>query len=239
MPSSPNVMTTSGCSSRRIAATRSTSASNGSVLQPVVGVPQPLVAVRGPAQRDPRPAILVFPDRAEGLARGERRIGDHAGLAARGVDEDEPEARIVRVQRDGARARRTCRRRDGRRPRRAATSLLSSSRASNPTVRPGREATAFTAITTPGMNERPVDGVVTDRERLPLPTEDDLLVRHRSREPHRVDADALDVAAARAGDALRSPARARHPLRARPPSVARSPSPFPRARPACRDGDAR
>ena len=27
------------------------------------------------------------------------------------------------------------------------------SRASNPTVRPGREATAFTAITTPGMNE--------------------------------------------------------------------------------------
>ena len=122
------------------------------VGQPVVGVAQPFVAIGAPAQGDPRPAILLLTDRAERLARGERRIGDHAGLTARGMDEDEPERRILRVQRDGS--RHTERVVVGMGEDRGEPRAHScSSRASNPTVRPGRDATAFTAITTPGMNE--------------------------------------------------------------------------------------
>ena len=54
------------------------------------------------------------------------------------------------------RAARTCRRRDGRRRRRGGGSpqpFPPSRRASRPTVRPGRDRTAFTAVSTPGMND--------------------------------------------------------------------------------------
>src|SRR5215211_3192947 len=42
----------------------------------------------------------------------------------------------------------------------------------------------------------PIGRVVPDREGLPLPAEDDLLVRHQPGQPHRVHADPLDVAPA-------------------------------------------
>ena len=69
------------------------------------------------------------------------------------MHEDEPERRILRVQRDGpAHTERVVvgMGEDRGEPR---APPYPPSRASNPSVRPGREATAFTAITTPGMNE--------------------------------------------------------------------------------------
>ena len=171
------------------------------VGQPVIGVAQPFVAIGAPAQGDPRPAILLFPDRAERLARGERRIGDHAGLTARGMDEDEPERRILRVQRDGSRHTERVvvgMGEDRGEPR----AHPCPSRASNPTREARTRSDGLHRHHDPRHERRPVGGVVTDRERLPLAAQDDLLMRHRSREPHRVDADALDVAAACAAHPL-------------------------------------
>src|SRR6185503_1495150 len=48
----------------------------------------------------------------------------------------------------------------------------------------------------PRHERGPIGRVVPDRERLSLPAEDDLLVRHQPGQPHRVHADPLDVAPA-------------------------------------------
>jgi hypothetical protein len=70
-----------------------------------VRVPQELVPVGSPAERDPRSTVLALADPAEVGPRGEGRVRDHAALAARGVHQREPEARLVGVKRDGAGAR--------------------------------------------------------------------------------------------------------------------------------------
>ena len=57
-------------------------------------------------------------------------------------------------------------------------------------VTPGRSATAFTASSTPGMNDVAVVGVVADREGLPGGAEEHLLVGDQAPQAHRVDADA-------------------------------------------------
>ncbi len=67
-----------------------------------VRVPEPLVAVRLAPERDPRPAIFLLAHDAEGLPRGAAPLRDLPGGAVRRVDQDEPERRIVGVQRDGA-----------------------------------------------------------------------------------------------------------------------------------------
>ena len=192
------------------------------VGQPVVGVAQPFVAIRAPAQGDPRPAVLLLPNRAEGLARGERRIGDHAGLAARGVDRG----------RTGTSGSSACSATVPAHAERVVVGMGEDrgeprahscpSRASRPDREARPRSDGLDRHHDPGHERRPVGGVVTDRERLPLAAEDDLLVRHQTREPHRVDADAVDVAAACAAHALvaglavrRRAACRRHPPRGR------------------------
>ena len=102
----------------------------------------------------------------------------------------------------------------------------SPSNASSPTVTPGRSATVRTARSTPGMNEHPVVGVVTDAQALSRRPEDDLFVGHQTGQAHRVHVHAPRALAPRAPGRTRSVVgsggRGARPAARRPSSMARA-----------------
>ena len=100
MPSGPKVATTSGRSSPSTIATRSTSSSNGTSAQAAVGIAEPLVPVRRPADDAPGVGVLDPADGAEGLPGGAAPLRDRPALAVGGVHQEEPELGIGQVQRD-------------------------------------------------------------------------------------------------------------------------------------------
>ena len=71
-----------------------------------------------------------------------------------------------------------------------------------PTVSPGREPTARTAASTPGMKDDPIERVVPDGQGLALGAEQHLLVGDQPAQPDAVHPDPVDVGAAGARQLL-------------------------------------
>ena len=75
----------------------------GDTGEPAVRIPEPLVPVGSASHRAPGRLALRLSDAAQGVSGGGEARPDVPRLASRGVDEDEPEVGVVRVQRDGPR----------------------------------------------------------------------------------------------------------------------------------------
>jgi len=74
----------------------------GDVRDPSVRQTQPLVTVRSASERTPRGLIFGLSDGPQRFAGGRESVSDVPVLAERGVNQDEPKVRLIRVQRDTA-----------------------------------------------------------------------------------------------------------------------------------------
>src|SRR6266540_922925 len=197
IPSGPNVTTTSGANSSRIERSCSTSPRRGNRPSPPSGCRRKRTSGSSPnARQDARSSASRTVPSSSRVASDGSAMRPASPLVARiTVSSSSSRAWSARlpptpnVSSSGC-AKMHATRRTGLRQRREIEQRLEPDREPRADHHgPGGHQHA--------RHERgPIGRVVPDRERLSLPAEDDLMVRHEPGQTHRMDADPLDVAPA-------------------------------------------